>query len=140
MLEPRSRPCVSAALTLYSEILDSIEGSDFAVFGQRATVGNGRRLRVAGAGLLRSWRARLTQVASQIADLVRRSGSLAISDCARGVPGDHPAAGNLSPRRVSPGVAGRPRGAAGRRGFRACGTKSRSPRTSGPTTRHTSPV
>jgi phytoene synthase len=61
MLEARSRPCVTTALTLYSEILDRIEDSDFAVFGQRATVGNGRRLRVAGAGLLRSWRARLSR-------------------------------------------------------------------------------
>lgn len=64
MLEPRSRPCVAVALTLYSEILDRIERSDFAVFTQRATVGNGRRLRVAGAGLARSWRARLVQSAS----------------------------------------------------------------------------
>lgn len=64
MLEARSRPCVAVALTLYSEILDRIEASDFAVFTQRATVGNGRRLRVAGAGLIRSWRARLSQSAS----------------------------------------------------------------------------
>jgi phytoene synthase len=64
MLEPRSRPCVATALTLYSEILDRIEDSDFAVFSQRATVGNGRRLRVAGAGLLRSWRARLMHPAA----------------------------------------------------------------------------
>ena len=42
LLEPRSRPCVTTALTLYSEILDRIEASDFAVFSQRATVGNGR--------------------------------------------------------------------------------------------------
>jgi 15-cis-phytoene synthase len=63
LLAPRSRPCVTTALTLYSEILDRIEDSDFAVFTQRATVGNGRRLRVAGAGLLRSWRARLTHPA-----------------------------------------------------------------------------
>jgi phytoene synthase len=60
LLQPRSQPCVATALTLYSEILDRIEDSDFAVFSQRATVGNGRRLRVAGAGLLRSWRARLS--------------------------------------------------------------------------------
>jgi 15-cis-phytoene synthase len=64
MLEPRSQPCVATALTLYSEILDRIEDCDFAVFNQRATVGNGRRLRVAGAGLLRSWRARLTHRAA----------------------------------------------------------------------------
>jgi phytoene synthase len=58
-------------LTLYSEILDRIEESDFAVFSQRASVGNARRLRVAGAGLIRSWRARRMRVASD----ARRSGA-----------------------------------------------------------------
>ncbi|WP_134430880.1 phytoene/squalene synthase family protein [Mycobacterium ulcerans] len=58
LLAPRSRPCVATALTLYSEILDHIEGDDFAVFGRHATVGTARRLRVAGAGLIRAWRAR----------------------------------------------------------------------------------
>ncbi len=59
MLAPRSRPCVATALTLYSEILDCIEDSDFSVFTRRATVGNARRLRVAGGALLQSWRARM---------------------------------------------------------------------------------
>jgi 15-cis-phytoene synthase len=59
LLAPRSRACVTTALTLYSEILDRIEGSDFAVFSGRASVGTARRLRVAGRGLLQSWRARL---------------------------------------------------------------------------------
>jgi phytoene synthase len=59
LLQPRSRPCVAAALTLYSEILDRIEEIDFAVFSERATVGTARRLQVAGAGVLRSWAARL---------------------------------------------------------------------------------
>ncbi|ORB73399.1 phytoene/squalene synthase family protein [Mycobacterium scrofulaceum] len=58
MLSPRSQPCVSAAAILYSEILDRIEESGFAVFNHRATVGKARRLQVAGIGLLRSWRAR----------------------------------------------------------------------------------
>lgn len=58
LLAPRSRPCVATASQLYGEILDRIEESDFAVFTQRATVGKARRLRVAGAGLIRSWRAR----------------------------------------------------------------------------------
>lgn len=71
LLEPRSQPCVATALTLYSEILDRIEESDFAVFSQRASVGNGRRMRVAGAGLIRSWRARRIHVASN----ARRSGA-----------------------------------------------------------------
>jgi phytoene synthase len=57
-LARRSRPCVATAAALYSEILDCIERSDFAVFDHRATVGKARRLRVAGAGLIRSWRAR----------------------------------------------------------------------------------
>jgi 15-cis-phytoene synthase len=59
LLQPRSRPCVSAALILYSEILDRIEASDFDIFSQRATVGTGRRLRVAAAGLCKAWAARL---------------------------------------------------------------------------------
>jgi phytoene synthase len=58
LLHPRSRPCIAAAFTLYSEILDRIEALDFAVFNQRATVGMGRRLQVAGAGLARAWVAR----------------------------------------------------------------------------------
>lgn len=58
MLSPRSRPCVATAAALYSEILDRIEESDFAVFTHRATVGRARRLQAAGVGLIRSWRAR----------------------------------------------------------------------------------
>jgi 15-cis-phytoene synthase len=58
LLAPRSRPCVATALTLYSEILDRIEDSDFAVFTHRASVGTTRRLQVAGGALLRSWWAR----------------------------------------------------------------------------------
>ncbi|BBY79734.1 phytoene/squalene synthase family protein [Mycolicibacterium pulveris] len=61
LLAPRSRPCISAALTLYSQILDRIEDLDFAIFSQRATVGNGRRLRVAAGGLVKAWRTRLRE-------------------------------------------------------------------------------
>ncbi|MDT5339067.1 MAG: 15-cis-phytoene synthase [Mycobacterium sp.] len=61
-LHPRSRPCVDAALLLYSEILDRIEDIDFAVFSQRATVGTARRARVAAAGLAKAWRARAGSV------------------------------------------------------------------------------
>ena len=61
LLAPRSRRCVATALTLYSEILDCIENSDFSVFSQRATVGKTRRLQVAGGALFQSWRARLAQ-------------------------------------------------------------------------------
>ncbi|HEY5840668.1 MAG TPA: squalene/phytoene synthase family protein, partial [Mycobacterium sp.] len=59
MLIPASRPCVAAALTLYSEILERIEEIDFEIFSQRATVGNPRRLAVAAAGITRAWGARL---------------------------------------------------------------------------------
>jgi phytoene synthase len=58
LLAPRSRPCIAAALRLYSEILDRIEALDFAVFSQRASVGTARRVQVAGAGLVKAWAAR----------------------------------------------------------------------------------
>jgi phytoene synthase len=58
LLHQRSRPCIFTAFTLYSEILDRIEELDFAVFSQRATVGTGRRLQVAGGGLIKAWAAR----------------------------------------------------------------------------------
>jgi 15-cis-phytoene synthase len=59
MLHPRSRPCITAALTLYSEILERIEDMDFAIFSQRATVGTARRLQVAAGGLLKARHARM---------------------------------------------------------------------------------
>jgi 15-cis-phytoene synthase len=58
MLQPVSRPCVATALALYSEILDRIEALDFAVFAQRARVGQARRLRVAAPALARALWAR----------------------------------------------------------------------------------
>jgi 15-cis-phytoene synthase len=59
MLNPCSRPCISAALTLYSQILDRIEDMDFAIFAERATVGTSRRVQVAATGLTRAWWTRL---------------------------------------------------------------------------------
>ncbi|WP_410872719.1 phytoene/squalene synthase family protein [Nocardia sp. A7] len=58
LLHPVSRPCVATAAVLYSEILDRIEETDFAVFTARATVGNVRRTRVAGSALARALWAR----------------------------------------------------------------------------------
>ena len=58
LLAPQSRPCVTTAFTLYSEILDRIEDIDFAVFSERASVGMGRRLQVFTGGLVRARRAR----------------------------------------------------------------------------------
>ena len=59
LLHPRSRPCIAAAFTLYSEILDCIEDMDFAVFSHRASVGNPRRLQVASSGLIKAWATRI---------------------------------------------------------------------------------
>ena len=58
LLAPQSRPCVTAAFALYSEILDQIEDIDVAVFSERASVGNWRRLQVFTTGLVRARRAR----------------------------------------------------------------------------------
>ena len=58
LLHPRSRSCIRAALTLYSEILDRIEEIEFAVFAQRATVSTARRLQVASVGFLSAIRTR----------------------------------------------------------------------------------
>jgi phytoene synthase len=63
-LLPASRPCVTTALVLYSEILDRIEQLDFAVFAQRARVSKTRRLRVAAPELARALWARRGQHAT----------------------------------------------------------------------------
>jgi phytoene synthase len=57
-LAPRSRACVSAALTLYSDILTRIEAIDFEIFGRRARVGRPRRVAVAAVGFGKAWAAR----------------------------------------------------------------------------------
>ncbi|MBD0321988.1 MAG: phytoene/squalene synthase family protein [Aldersonia sp.] len=49
MLTPRVRPGIAAAFTLYGEILDRVEESDFAVLHHRAVVPRSRRLAVAAA-------------------------------------------------------------------------------------------
>ncbi|ASF07051.1 phytoene/squalene synthase family protein [Nocardia brasiliensis] len=54
-LAPRSQPCVATALTLYARILDRIEQRDFEVFGHRARVGTGTRLRVGVSGAVEAW-------------------------------------------------------------------------------------
>ncbi|MEV6059387.1 phytoene/squalene synthase family protein [Nocardia asteroides] len=58
LLHPISRPCVTTAATLYGEILDRIEATDFAVFSQRMTVGRARRTGVAIPALARALWAR----------------------------------------------------------------------------------
>lgn len=58
LLHPVSRPCVATALVLYSEILDRIEDSGFAVFTHRARVSRARQARVAAGALARALWAR----------------------------------------------------------------------------------
>lgn len=58
LLHPTSRPCIETALALYGGILDEIEKADYPVLTRRVSVGVGRRLAVAGPGLIRAKRAR----------------------------------------------------------------------------------
>jgi phytoene synthase len=52
LLEPSSRPCIRAAFTLYSGILDEVERGGDEVFAARAVVPAGRRLRLAAGALI----------------------------------------------------------------------------------------
>jgi len=58
LLHPTSRPCIQTALALYGGILDEVERADYAVLGQRVSVGAGKRAAVALPGLLRARAAR----------------------------------------------------------------------------------
>lgn len=68
LLHPVSRPCVATALVLYSEILDRIEDSGFAVFTHRAKVSRARRARVAAGALTRALWARRPGIPAVSAD------------------------------------------------------------------------
>jgi phytoene synthase len=67
MLDPRVRPCIRAAFTLYGGILDAIARQDYTVLHRRAVVPRRRRAATAAAGVLRvagaRWRARLPHAA-----------------------------------------------------------------------------
>jgi phytoene synthase len=58
LVHPTSQPCLRAAITLYSGILDEIEDADCDVFSRRATVSLGRRALIGGRGLVCAWSAR----------------------------------------------------------------------------------
>ncbi|WP_405756747.1 phytoene/squalene synthase family protein [Streptomyces sp. NBC_01420] len=62
MLDPRVRPCIRAAYTLYGGILDVIAEQDYRVLHRRAVVPRRRRAATAALGVLRvagaRWRAR----------------------------------------------------------------------------------
>ncbi|MFE7118028.1 phytoene/squalene synthase family protein [Streptomyces sp. NPDC057654] len=53
MLDPRTRPCVRTAFTLYRGILDTIADQDYAVLHHRAVVSRTRRAATAAVGLVR---------------------------------------------------------------------------------------
>ncbi|MFD5424191.1 phytoene/squalene synthase family protein [Streptomyces sp. NPDC127084] len=59
MLEPRVRPCIRAAFTLYGGILDAIADRGYTVLHQRAVVSCRRRVATAAAGVARVVGARL---------------------------------------------------------------------------------
>ncbi|MFG3510077.1 phytoene/squalene synthase family protein [Streptomyces sp. NPDC047821] len=53
MLDPRVRPCIRTAFTMYGGILDAIARQDYAVLHRRAVVSRGRRAATAVAGAVR---------------------------------------------------------------------------------------
>ncbi|WP_406387698.1 phytoene/squalene synthase family protein [Streptomyces sp. NBC_00887] len=65
MLEPRVRPCIRTAFTLYSGILDAIADQGYSVLHRRAVVSRGRRAATAAVGVVHiagaRWRARTAQ-------------------------------------------------------------------------------
>ncbi|BAU86625.1 phytoene synthase [Streptomyces laurentii] len=68
MLDPRVRPCIRAAFTLYGGILDAIAEQDYTVLHRRAVVSRRRRAATAAAGALRVAGARwLTRAAHRAA-------------------------------------------------------------------------
>ncbi|WP_031088523.1 phytoene/squalene synthase family protein [Streptomyces sp. NRRL WC-3549] len=74
MLEPRVRPCIRTAFTLYGGILDAIAADDYAVLHRRAVVPRGRRAATAAAGLARVLGARVrTRVPAAPSDAPARA-------------------------------------------------------------------
>ncbi|WP_369197141.1 phytoene/squalene synthase family protein [Streptomyces djakartensis] len=53
MLDPRVRPCIRAAFTLYGGILDAIARQEYTVLHRRAVVSRPRRAVTAAAGIVR---------------------------------------------------------------------------------------
>lgn len=58
LLDPASRPCISAAFRLYGEILVEIERADYDVVARRATVPRWRRAAIAAPAVRAALRAR----------------------------------------------------------------------------------
>ena len=58
LLEASSRPCISAASTLYCGIVDEVEKIGYDVFNKRAKTSTARRIRVALPAFIRAISAR----------------------------------------------------------------------------------
>ena len=58
LLEPSSRPCISAASTLYCGIVDEVEKIGYDVFNKRAKTSTARRIKVALPAFIRAISAR----------------------------------------------------------------------------------
>ncbi|MEU3660508.1 phytoene/squalene synthase family protein [Streptomyces sp. NPDC032940] len=70
MLDPRVRPCIGTAFTLYGGILDAIAEQDYSVLHRRAVVSRRRRAATAADGVLRvavaRWRTRTPRRAAPV--------------------------------------------------------------------------
>ncbi|MER6163174.1 phytoene/squalene synthase family protein [Streptomyces violaceorubidus] len=75
MLDPRVRPCIRAAFTLYGGILDAIAEQGYSVLHRRAVVSRRRRAATAAAGVLRVAGARLR---ARTGHRVARAGASAV--------------------------------------------------------------
>jgi phytoene synthase len=73
MLDPRVRPCIRTARTLYGGILDAIADDDYAVLHRRATVSRRRRAVTAAAGVVRILGARVRPRTSGPSPTVREA-------------------------------------------------------------------
>ncbi|MFE7812825.1 phytoene/squalene synthase family protein [Streptomyces sp. NPDC057433] len=79
MLDPRTRPCIRTAFTLYGGILDAIADQGYAVLHRRAVVSRGRRAATAAAGVVQiagaRWRTRASHAMPRAGDAaLRRKG------------------------------------------------------------------
>ncbi|MGW3864652.1 phytoene/squalene synthase family protein [Streptomyces sp. NPDC005047] len=78
MLDPRVRPCIRTAFTLYGRILDAIADQDYAVLHRRAVVPRAHRAATAAGGVLQiagaRWRTRVRRTTSVACAKLDRNG------------------------------------------------------------------
>ncbi|WAX81508.1 phytoene/squalene synthase family protein [Streptomyces sp. KMM 9044] len=81
LLDPRTRPCIRTAFTLYGGILDAIADQGYSVLHRRAVVSRRRRTATAAAGVVQiagaRWRIRASHAVPRAGDAaLRRKGPL----------------------------------------------------------------